>query len=62
MTASEQMTNEVKKHRAKKDWSHKIWLKRQAEFRKIKERNCYDCTSAKVQNMGRAKSGGIKTG
>ena len=56
MTANEQMTKEVKQHIAYRDWSHKIWLKRPAEYKKIKEQNFYDCKSAKVQNMGRAKN------
>ena len=54
------MTNEVNKHIAHRDWSHKVWLKRQAEYQKIKEQNFYDNKSAKIQNMGRSESGGIK--
>ena len=60
MTAAKQMANEVKKHIAHRDWSHKVWLKRQAEYQKIKKQNFYDNKSAKIQNMGRSESGGIK--
>ena len=41
MTKAQIMTAEVKKHAAKKKYIHEVWLNRQADFRKIKEQDCY---------------------
>lgn len=54
MTAGEAMTVEAVTHIARRDYSHKVWLKRQADYQKIKDQDCYGYKSAKVQNMGRA--------
>lgn len=56
MTVGEVMTKKVKAYMAKKDWSHDVWTKRQADYKQIKERDSYGYKSAKVQDMERVES------
>ncbi len=41
-------TNQAITHKAKKKYIHKVWLNRQSDYQKIKERDCYGYKSAKV--------------
>ena len=51
MTKEQIMTASVITHTAKRKYSHDVWKNRQAEYRKIKEQDCYGYKSAKVQNV-----------
>ena len=41
MTREQLMTAQTLKHIAKKDFKRKVRLNRQAEFQKVKDRDCY---------------------
>lgn len=60
MTVGEKMTKEAITYKARREWSHNIWVKRQADYKQIKERDCYGYKGAKVQNVGRVEGRSIK--
>ena len=44
---------EVIEHKARREYSHRIWQKRQSDYQLIRERDCYGYKSAKIPNMER---------
>lgn len=44
---------EAIERKARREYSHKVWKKRQSDYQLIKERDCYGYKSAKIPNMER---------
>lgn len=51
---------EAIERKARREYSHRVWQKRQSDYQLIKERDCYGYKSAKVQNVGGPCERGIK--
>ena len=51
MTVEKMMHDEAVAHMARRDFKHKRWLKRQEDFQKIRERDCYGYKKARKERM-----------